>query len=220
MSIQSPAGVYGAPQSLVNSSGPIGGSSAFWVGKRGVDIVVSLTLLPFLILFALLLLVLNPWLNRGPLFYRQKRMGQHLKPFTAIKFRSMQPSDEITRAVHDPIEIDRITVLGQVIRKTRIDELPQILNVLNGEMSLIGPRPDYFEHAREYLDHIPEYRARHLVRPGISGFAQVTLGYAEGLDATRAKATADLAYIRNASFALEARIFWLTLVTVFLRKGA
>jgi lipopolysaccharide/colanic/teichoic acid biosynthesis glycosyltransferase len=169
---------------------------------------------------ALALLVLNPRLNHGPLFFHQKRMGQDLMPFTAFKFRSMQPTTAITRSVDDPIEADRIGALGRVIRKTRIDELPQILNVLRGEMSLIGPRPDYFEHAREYVVQIPEYRHRHLIRPGISGLAQVTLGYAAGLDATRAKATADLAYIRNASFALEVRIFWLTLVTVFMRRGA
>ena len=113
-----------------------------------------------------------------------------------IKFRSMQPADRITRAVHDPIETDRITALGRVQRTTRIDELPHILNVLSGEMSLIGPRTDYFEHAPEYVAQIPEYSARHTVRPGISGFAQVTLCYAEGLDATPAKATADLAESR------------------------
>ncbi len=220
MSIQSPAGVYDVSQSPANSSGPVGGSSAFWSGKRVIDVVVSLALLPFLAFFALLLVVLNPRFNRGPLFFQQKRMGQGLVPFTALKFRSMQPVKKVTRRVHEPIENHRITSLGRILRKTRVDELPQILNVLRGEMSLIGPRPDFLDHAREYLEHIPEYRARHVIRPGISGFAQVTLGYAEGIDATRAKATADLAYIRNACFALDARIFWMTLVTVFMRRGA
>lgn len=220
MSIQNPAGVFDTSKQAVGPSEPVGGSVVFWIGKRGFDIAVSLVLVPFLAILALALVVLNPRFNKGPLFFRQTRMGQNLQPFTAIKFRSMQPAAAITRSVDDPIEVDRITVLGRVLRKTRFDELPQILNVLRGEMSLIGPRPDYFEHAREFLVQIPEYRARHSVRPGISGLAQVTLGYAEGLDATRAKATADLAYIRNASVALEARIFWLTLVTVLLRKGA
>ena len=192
----------------------------FWRAKRLADIVVSLCLLPAVAIVAFALLLLNRRYNRGPLLYRQTRMGQDLAPFTAIKFRSMQPAPAVTRAVDDPIEADRITPLGRILRKSRIDELPQVINVLRGEMSLIGPRPDYFDHARQYVAQIPEYRLRHLVRPGISGLAQVTLGYAEGLDATRAKATADLAYIRNASFALEIRIFWLTLVTVFLRRGA
>ena len=220
MSFQNPAGVYDVPQSPANSSGHVGGSSAFWTLKRVFDILISLVLLPFLGLIALALLVLNRGFNSGPLLFRQKRMGQDLVPFTAIKFRSMQPVEKITRSVDDPIEEHRITALGRLLRKTRVDELPQILNVLSGEMSLIGPRPDYFEHAREYLAQIPEYHARHMVRPGISGFAQVTLGYAQGVDATRSKATADLAYIRNASFALDTRIFWLTLVTVFMRRGA
>jgi lipopolysaccharide/colanic/teichoic acid biosynthesis glycosyltransferase len=220
VSIQNLAGVFETSQPVSGNAGPKGGSVLFWTGKRAFDIVVSLALLPFLAIIALALMVLNPKFNKGPLFFRQTRMGQDLQPFTAIKFRSMQPAAEITRSVDDPIEVDRITALGRVLRKTRFDELPQILNVLGGEMSLIGPRPDYFEHAREFVDQIPEYRARHMIRPGISGLAQVTLGYAEGLDATRAKATADLAYIRNASLGLEVRIFWLTLATVLMRKGA
>lgn len=220
MSIQSSADAYGVTQTSKGISGPVGGSAVFWRGKRLADIVVSLALLPALGLVAAALLVLNRRFNKGPLFFRQTRMGQDLVPFTAIKFRSMQPAARITRSVEDPIEVDRITALGRIMRKMRIDELPQVLNVLRGEMSLIGPRPDYYDHAREYLAQIPEYRLRHLVRPGISGLAQVTLGYAEGLDATRAKATADLACIRNASFLLEVRIFWLTLVTVFMRRGA
>lgn len=146
-------------------------------------------------------------------------MGRDLKPFTAIKFRSMVPAESVTRGADDPIEADRIRPFGELLRKTRIDELPQILNVLRGEMSLIGPRPDYYEHALQYLETIPEYHARHAIRPGISGLAQVTLGYAVGIEATRAKAIADLTYIRNAGLGMELRIFWLTLVTVALRRG-
>jgi len=212
--------VHEAPHVFRTFSGEIGGSAVFWRAKRVFDIVVSLLLLPALGFVSLALLLLNPRLNRGPLLYVQQRMGQDLVAFKAIKFRSMVPAKAITRSVDDPIETHRITGLGRFMRKTRIDELPRIINVLRGEMSLIGPRPDYYEHAREYVSQIPEYRHRHLVRPGISGLAQVTLGYATGLDATRAKATADLAYIRNASVGLELRVFWLTLVTIFMRRGA
>jgi len=220
VSLESTAGVQPAPTALGEFRELIGGSSAFWVGKRLFDIGMSLVLVLFLLPVAALLLLLNPMFNPGPLIYRQQRMGRDLLPFTAYKFRSMLPAETITRSADDPIEEERITRLGRLIRKARIDELPQILNVLGGEMSLIGPRPDYYEHAREFLTQIPEYRARHLVRPGISGFAQVTLGYAEGIDATRAKANADLAYIRNVSLALEVRIFWMTLATVLSRRGA
>ena len=87
-------------------------------------------------------------------------------------------------------------------------------------MSLIGPRPDYFSHAKAYLRQIPEYRLRHQVRPGISGLAQVDVGYVEGFKGTRAKVAADLRYIREASFGLELAIFWKTLVTIMGRKGS
>lgn len=220
MSLDTAFGLEAAPTPIGEFRALVGGSSAFWAAKRMFDIGMSVLLMFFLVPIAAALMVLNRRYNPGPLMFPQTRMGRDLKPFTAYKFRSMLPSETITRSAADPIEVDRITGLGLLIRKMRIDELPQILNVLKGEMSLIGPRPDYYEHAREFVELIPEYSARHLVRPGISGFAQVTLGYAEGVDATRAKAHADLAYIRNASVALEVRIFWLTLLTVALRRGA
>lgn len=197
----------------------VGGTRAFWLTKRAFDIGLSLALLPLMMLCGCLLLVANPFLNRGTLFFVQDRMGRYGQPFAAIKFRSMSHVNEITRHADDPIETHRITPLGQIIRRLRIDELPQIINVLKGEMSIIGPRPDAFHHATTYMSAIPEYRARHAVRPGISGLAQVTLGYAQGLELTRAKAIADLTYIQNAGPSLDAKIVWLTLVTIFLRRG-
>lgn len=194
-------------------------SRLFRSSKRAFDIFLSLLLLPTAALVALTLLVLNPFFNRGPLFFVQTRMGQHCLPFRTLKFRSMVPIDQITRKADDPLEEDRITRLGQFIRMTRLDELPQIWNVLRGEMSLIGPRPDFYDHACVYLQTVPGYRARHAVRPGISGLAQTELGYIQGIDATRAKVNADLRYIRSSSFALEARIFWRTIRTVLGRLG-
>lgn len=198
----------------------IGGTEFFWWSKRVFDIVVSLALLPAFALFAIALLALNPFYNQGSLFYIQTRMGKNCRAFKAIKFRSMRSVQSVRRGPNDPIEQDRITPLGNLMRKTRIDELPQIINVLRGDMSLIGPRPDYFSHARSFLRDIPEYRARHAVRPGISGLAQVELGYIEGTEATRQKALADLRYIQNAGFAMDSHIFAQTLVTVILGKGA
>lgn len=188
--------------------------------KRAFDIVFSLCLLPILCCTAVCLLVLNPFLNRGPLLYVQPRMGRDCRAFPAMKFRSMLPAQSIARRADDPLEVDRITALGRFLRKSRLDELPQLINVLRGDMSLIGPRPDYFHHARHYLRVIPGYRARHTVRPGISGLAQTQLGYAAGIEATTAKVRADLYYIQNAGFRLEAWIFWRTLVTVLGRHGA
>lgn len=106
------------------------------------------------------------------------------------------------------------------MRKTRIDELPQILNVLKGEMSLIGPRPDFYEHACVFVTTIPRYAERHVVRPGISGLAQVDLGYAVGSTATRKKVEKDLHYIQHAGFLMEARLFLATIVTVVIMAGA
>lgn len=202
---------------------PQGGSPIFWAAKRVFDILVSLLLLVLVAGLSLALLLLNPLFNRGGLFFIQERMGRDCEPFKAIKFRTMTRTPitgRTERGAGDPLELDRITPLGQIMRKTRIDELPQVLNVLAGQMSLIGPRPDAYDHASDYLKVIPRYRDRHRVRPGISGLAQVTLGYAAGYAQTRAKANVDLIYIREAGFLMEAKVFWLTLVTVFLRRGA
>ncbi|MBO9447974.1 sugar transferase [Ruegeria sp. R14_0] len=191
----------------------------FGIAKRGFDLVVSLVfLLPLAVLCGVVLLILNPIWNKGPLFFAQERMGRNCKPFTAYKFRSMRPAPKIERSADCPLEEDRITPLGHFLRKTRLDELPQIINVFKGEMSLVGPRPDYIEHARQYLSDVPGYQERHNVRPGISGWAQVELGYIEGTDATRRKVQADLYYIANSGLAMEALIVWRT-VSVMLRRG-
>ncbi|OWV39200.1 sugar transferase [Mameliella alba] len=193
---------------------------AFQVTKRLFDIFVSTFLLLLLAFLTVPILILNPFYNKGTLFFVQPRMGRDCKPFRAIKFRTMRAVPQIVRGADSPLETDRITRFGLLMRKTRVDELPQVINVLRGEMSLIGPRPDYFDHAVEYLEKIPGYRERHAVRPGISGLAQTEIGYVEGIDATRRKVQADLYYISHRSFALEAWIFWRTITVVFKRGGA
>ena len=191
----------------------------FRMVKRCSDIVLCIALLPVMVICALGLLIANPFANRGPLFFVQPRMGRNCEPFNAIKFRSMKPAKVIERRADCPVEADRITRLGHFIRKTRIDELPQIINVLRGEMSLIGPRPDYYDHACHFLENVPGYRERHLVLPGISGLAQTEVGYVQGTDATRRKVQADLHYINHSGFRLEAWIFMRTFAVVFGRKG-
>jgi lipopolysaccharide/colanic/teichoic acid biosynthesis glycosyltransferase len=212
----------GATQKSVISSDAsvrIGGSPVFWSLKRWFDIGFSIALLPLMLICAAVILLLNPFFNPGRLFFVQARMGQDCKAFGAIKFRTMTDA-RVERGPEDPIETHRITPLGGVLRKLRIDELPQILNVLAGDMSLMGPRPDYFGHARSYVRAIPQYRDRHSVRPGISGLAQIQVGYVEGTEATRLKVQADLDYIQNAGLRMELWVFWRTLVTIFRRKGA
>ncbi len=195
-------------------------NASFHATKRLMDLVVSLALLPPTLIVALVVLAVNPFFNPGPLFYTQTRMGRNCKPFKAYKFRSMRVVQRIGRNPDDPLEQDRITPFGRFLRKSRFDELPQILNVLRGDMSLIGPRPDYIGHARRYLRDIPGYRERHLVRPGISGLAQTEFGYAEGYEATARKVQYDLYYIANTNPMLEAWIFWRTLTVVARRMGA
>jgi len=191
----------------------------FWINKRIFDIFVSITLVPVLILFSCILFVFNYFYNPGSLFFIQERMGKNCISFPAIKFRSMLHTKEITRQYDDPIEYERITSLGKVIRKCRIDELPQIINVLKGEMSLIGPRPDYYVHALVFLKNVEGYRFRHNVRPGITGLSQIRLGYAEGIEATLQKAAVDNYYIRNAGYVIELKIILNTILIIIRGAG-
>lgn len=192
----------------------------YFAAKRFFDIVMCLLLAPVMIVTSIILLVVNPSKNKGPLFYVQTRMGKDCKPFRAIKFRSMTCATEISRGANDPLETDRITKLGRFLRRSRLDEVPQIINVLKGDMSLVGPRPDYIVHAEEYVGTIAGYKERHAVRPGISGYAQTEVGYVESTDGTREKVAADLFYIANRSIRLEAWIVWRTIQTVVCRGGA
>eukprot|EP01013_Petalomonas_cantuscygni_P009056 TRINITY_DN21821_c0_g1_i1.p1 TRINITY_DN21821_c0_g1~~TRINITY_DN21821_c0_g1_i1.p1 ORF type:complete len:171 (-),score=21.02 TRINITY_DN21821_c0_g1_i1:171-683(-) len=157
--------------------------------------------------------------NPGTVFFVQQRMGVNCEPFPAYKFRSMKPAPSVVRTADDPLELDRITPFGALLRKSRLDELPQIINVLRGEMSLIGPRPDFYDHAVVYMERIPGYRRRHMVRPGISGLAQTEVGYVQSIHETRRKVSADLYYIRNASLRLDAWIILRTLKVCVFRRG-
>ncbi|MDB4132529.1 sugar transferase [Amylibacter sp.] len=191
----------------------------FWINKRIFDIILSLLLLPLLCTTGIILLVFNLFFNQGKLFFIQKRMGKNCELFFAIKFRTMTSVKEITRKCDDPIETHRITPLGKVLRKTRIDELPQILNVLKGDMSLIGPRPDYYVHALEYLKNVEGYRERHAIRPGITGLSQIRLGYVETLEATSKKTSIDNYYIHNLSYIIELKIILNTLLIIIRGMG-
>ena len=195
------------------------GNKMFWFNKRLFDIFISLLLIPLLLLFSIIVLFFNYFFNKGSLLYIQDRMGKNCTIFSAIKFRTMVSVKEITRSYDDPIEINRITSFGKILRKSRIDELPQIINVLKGEMSLIGPRPDYYIHALEYLKNVKGYRERHNIRPGITGLSQIRLGYAEGLEATAKKASVDNYYIQNVNYIIELKIIGNTLITILRGLG-
>jgi lipopolysaccharide/colanic/teichoic acid biosynthesis glycosyltransferase len=196
-------------------------SAGYLLSKRLFDLAfTTVVLLPATLIVALALLVINPFFNPGSLLYVQKRMGRDCKPFRAYKFRTMETGPRDRRGPDDPVETDRITPLGNWLRRSRFDELPQIFNVYRGDMSLIGPRPDYFRHAHHYMRKIPAYRDRHMVRPGISGLAQIEHGYAEGTQATRIKTYADIDYINRATLLFDLWIFWRTIVTVVRMRGS
>jgi lipopolysaccharide/colanic/teichoic acid biosynthesis glycosyltransferase len=203
----------------MKNSQQIYGNKLFWLYKRTFDIIISLLLIPFFAIIILFLFLFNRFFNPGRLFFIQDRMGMNCEIFFVIKFRTMTHVEEISRKYDDPIEINRITPLGRILRKTRIDELPQILNVLKGDMSLIGPRPDYYVHALEYLKLVDGYRERYAIRPGITGLSQVRLGYVENLEATSKKVSIDNYYIQNLSYITELKIIINTLLIIMKGLG-
>ena len=191
----------------------------FWINKRIFDIFLSLLLLPLLIIIGIILSILNRFFSSGELFFIQERMGKNCEVFFVIKFRTMTHAKVITRKCDEPIETNRITPLGRVLRKMRIDELPQILNVLKGDMSLIGPRPDYYIHALEYLKNVEGYRERHTIRPGITGLSQIKLGYVDTLEATLKKTSLDNYYIQNVGYIIELKIIVNTILIIIRGLG-
>ena len=195
-------------------------SAAYLSVKRSIDLLAVLVFLPVTAIVALVVMALNPIFNKGTLLYAQKRMGRDGVAFIAYKFRSMTEASPVSRGAFDALERDRITILGALMRKLRIDELPQIINVLKGDMSLVGPRPDFYDHAQVYMEAIPGYHARYSVRPGITGLAQINVGYVSDESGFRKKVAADLMYIRNMSIFLDLKILMKTVLVVFARHGS
>jgi exopolysaccharide biosynthesis polyprenyl glycosylphosphotransferase len=157
----------------------------------------------------------------GPILYRQVRVGFNGQPFTLYKFRSMRADAEaLTGAVWASKDDPRITRVGKVIRRIRFDELPQLFNVIKGEMAIVGPRPERPEFVRALSEQIPYYRQRHCVRPGITGWAQINHKYGDTLEDTIIKLEYDLYYIKNMSFSLDTYIVFHTLKTMLLTRGA
>jgi exopolysaccharide biosynthesis polyprenyl glycosylphosphotransferase len=155
--------------------------------------------------------------DRGPVFFRQTRIGRHRAPFSLYKLRTMRAQGE--GALYTAPGDKRITRVGQFLRASRIDEIPQLINVLRGEMSLIGPRAEWDRLVGDYEKQIPCYHFRHLVRPGITGWAQVNYPYGASLDDTLRKLEYDLYYIRHFSFTLDASIILKTIHVMLFGRG-
>ena len=159
--------------------------------------------------------------DRGPIFYRQLRTGQNGRPFRIIKFRSMRVDAEVDgRAVWASPDDPRTTRVGTWLRKLRIDELPQLVNVLLGQMSLVGPRPERPEFVAELARAVPFYDQRHFVKPGITGWAQVRYGYGASEKDAQAKLEYDLYYVKHHSLALDLMVLLQTVEVVLFRIGA
>ncbi len=184
--------------------------------KRAIDVVTSviglLVALPLLPLIALMI-KLN---DGGPVFYNQDRVGENGTVFRLYKFRTMRVDAENGKAVWAKKNDPRVTLAGRFLRKTRLDELPQLYNVLRGDMSLVGPRPERPDIVEELGRHIPYYAERHLVKPGISGWAQIGFRYGNSIEDAKRKLQFDLYYLKHMSFELDAIILFRTL-GVFLR---
>lgn len=171
------------------------------------------------IFFLPIVFVLNLFFNRGPLFYTQKRVGQYGKEFSIYKFRSMVVDAESTGAKMAAKNDARITPFGKILRMFRIDELPQLISIIKGDMQLIGPRPERKIFVDKLNEITPFYSARHLIKPGITGWAQVKYKYGENLEDSIRKLEYDMYYIKNKSITLDIRIIFKTITTVLFSRG-
>ena len=195
--------------------------------KLLLDRILVLLLLPVLIPVMFLTSVII-YLNDGnPVFFKQKRMGYRGVIFTAYKFRTMSIDSKVSDDEGERVQLamtreddDRITSVGLFLRRTRLDELPQIINILKGEMSWIGPRPEALPLSKMYEKELSFYKYRHAVRPGISGWAQVSQGHVSSVDEVREKLQYDFYYIKNVSAWLDILIAIKTVRTVIFGFGA
>ena len=177
-----------------------------------VGIGAGLVLLPFI-------LVGNLLANRGSLFYSQERVGKNGVVFNIVKLRTMIKNAEANGAVFTTLNDSRVTAFGKIMRKTRIDEFPQFYNIIKGEMSLIGPRPERPVFVNEIAEKMPFYETRHIIKPGLTGWAQVNYAYGESVNDSLIKLQYDLYYIKHRSIFLDINICVKTLSTILFYRG-
>ncbi|KMQ74632.1 TIGR03013 family XrtA/PEP-CTERM system glycosyltransferase [Marinobacter subterrani] len=197
-------------------------SSVFGFGKRSLDLLAAVALLlpglPLMLLTAIAIKIEDGL--KAPVFYSQERVGLNGSVFKVHKFRSMITDAEKNGAVWASRNDTRVTRVGEFIRKVRIDELPQIFNVLNGTMAFVGPRPERPVFVEQLSERIPFYSERHRVKPGLTGWAQLCFAYADNEEDTREKLRYDLYYIKNQSLLLDLLIIIQTVEVVLFKKGS
>ena len=188
--------------------------------KRVFDVAVALVGLVPLAAITPLVWMANLVANRGPLLFAQPRVGRDGEEFTIYKFRTMVPtSGDGGPSTWTTVDDPRITAFGRLLRRSHLDELPQLINIVKGELSLVGPRPEQPHYVEELRRKIPFYDVRHLVRPGLTGWAQVKMGYAAGDADAVEKLQYDFYYLRRQGVALDARILWRTARGVLGAQG-
>ncbi|RWX47924.1 Sugar transferase involved in LPS biosynthesis (colanic, teichoic acid), partial [Candidatus Electrothrix marina] len=187
-----------------------------------LDIIAAGLLLVIVSPFILPIILVIKYVSPGPAFYNQERVGLHGNNFTIYKFRSMNVDAEKATGpvMNSSIDDDRIFPFGAFMRKTRIDELPQLINVLKGDMSFIGPRPERPSFVRQINEKTRFYNERHAVKPGITGWAQVMFRYGSDIGDSIEKLRYDLYYINNMSLVLDLVIVLETIKVVLFRKGS
>jgi sugar transferase (PEP-CTERM system associated) len=191
------------------------------VTKRLLDIVVATLGLILAAPIALIVIALIKLTSPGPIFYRQERVGQDGRRFMVVKFRSMRVDAEVgTGPVWAQKNDTRVTPIGRFLRRTRLDEVPQLWNALRGDMSMVGPRPERPGFVADLTRQIPFYGQRHVVKPGVTGWAQVRYTYGASVEDALQKLQYDLYYIKNMSVALDIFVMLQTVKTVLLRRGA
>ncbi len=194
---------------------------ARWLpGKRVFETILTLIAAPIWMTLAVLVSLYVKVMDRGDVIFRQERVGLNNRVFIMYKFRTMDPDAEKDGAQFATKDDPRLIRGGAFLRKSRLDEIPQLWNVLKGDMSLVGPRAEQVPFAVEFRSDIPFYDHRHMVRPGITGWAQVNYGYADDQAETIEKLTYDLYYIKHMSPVMDIRILWKSISTVLTGAGA
>ena len=187
--------------------------------KRVSDIVISFLTLLFISPLLLAVAIAVRCSSKGPVFYKQRRIGYHKRPFNIYKFRSMYVDAEVSGPALSTLNDPRITQVGRFLRKYRLDELPNFWNVLRGDMSLVGPRPEREYYIKQIMAKAPYYTLIHQVRPGITSWGMVKYGYASDVDGMIERLRYDLLYIENVSLLIDLKILFYTVQTVFTGKG-
>ncbi len=203
-----------------NALGTLESNSLYAKFKATVERIIILCALPVLVPTLFLIAAIIKVVDRGEVFYTQERVGHKNKRFTIYKFKTMRDSAPLGSSPFATHQSQRISKLGKLLRRSRLDEIPQFWNVLKGEMSIIGPRPEQALLVETFSRDIPFYSYRHIVKPGLTGWAQVNLGYTDSISSSKEKLAYDLFYLKHCGLALDFQILCRTIVVVVTGKGA